>query len=71
MFAFFIVMAWPFWVATWLGERLGASPHSSTRLVIGWLVEALYLALLPWLVSRLVSMTRPITERIYGRATAP
>ncbi|KMV23316.1 hypothetical protein ACT16_06460 [Mycobacterium heckeshornense] len=38
------VVAWPWWLGTWLAVQFGAGNPSTTRSVFGWLFE------LPWLV---------------------
>lgn len=44
------VLAWPWWLGTWLAVQLGADNPSPVRSVVGWLFE------LPWLAFLLVAV---------------
>jgi hypothetical protein len=41
---FFVVVAWPYLLGTFLAVQLGASKPSTTRAVVGWIFEAAYVA---------------------------
>ena len=43
LFLVFAVVAWPYFVGTWLAVQLGADNPSTARSVTGWLLEVLWL----------------------------
>ena len=43
LFLLFMVVAWPYFLGTWLAVQLGASNPSTARSVTGWVLEVLWL----------------------------
>ena len=41
-----LVFAWPFLLGAWISEKLGAENPSTTRTVVGWIFESVWLALI-------------------------
>ena len=48
LFLLFMVVAWPYFLGTWLAVQLGADNPSTARSVTGWVLEVLWLGLWVW-----------------------
>jgi hypothetical protein len=58
---FFLLLAWPYLLGTFVAVQCGAENPSTARFVVGWVLEAVYLAgLVGWLVKVRETQTQPV-----------
>lgn len=51
LFLLFMVVAWPYFLGTWLAVQLGADNPSTARSVTGWVLEVMWLGLWVWFAA--------------------